>query len=324
VGRIAVTDGMDVVAVSSLETAGHEGVLKHYEPEELRSGALADFDAVVVRSATKMTSDAIDASCKEGMLGFIGRAGVGVDNIDIGAATRNGVVVCNTPGASTNSVVELTIGHLIASTRFVARADRTLRTGDWAKKQLRGSELGGKRLGLIGFGRIARGVAELAKVMGMEVNAFDPYVSSEDAAELDCLMHDDLNALFKACTHISVHCNLSQDTHHLVNLDRLAMMPRVGADGTACGNHVVNCARGGIVDEVAILNALNSGILSSAALDVFEVEPAIGNALLQHERFHGSPHIGAATLEAQTRVGAEMTALLSAFFNGDRPVSAIN
>jgi len=323
VGRIAVTDGMDDAAVSRLEEAGHEVVLRHYESEELRNGALANFDAVVVRSATKMTSDAIDASCKDGRLVFIGRAGVGVDNIDIEAATRNGVVVCNTPGASTNSVVELTIGHLIASTRFVARADRTLRTGDWAK-QLRGSELGGKRLGLVGFGRIARGVAELAKGMGMEVNAFDPYVSSEDAAKLDCLMHDDLDSLFKACTHISVHCNLSRDTHHLVNRDRLAVMPGIGADGTVCGNHVVNCARGGIVDEVAVLEALNSGILSSAALDVFEIEPAIGNALLQHECFHGSPHIGAATLEAQTRVGAEMEGLLLAFFDGDCPVSAIN
>ena len=323
-GRIAVTDGMDNAALSMLEAAGHEVVLRHYELGELRNGALANFDAVVVRSATKMTSDAIDASCKEGRLGFIGRAGVGVDNIDIEAATRNGVVVCNTPGASTNSVVELTIGHLIASTRFVARADRTLRTGDWAKKQLRGSELGGKRLGLVGFGRIARGVAVLARGMGMEVNAFDPYVSSEDAAELDCLMHDNLDSLFKACTHISVHCNLSQDTHHLVNSDRLAMMPGVGADGTVCGNYLVNCARGGIVDEAAVLDALNSGILSGASLDVFEDEPAIGNALLQHERFHGSPHIGAATLEAQTRVGAEMVRLLSAFFDGDRPVSAIN
>ena len=323
-GRIAVTDGMDDVAVSVLEDAGHEVVLRHYEPRELRNGALADFDAVVVRSATKMVSDAIEASCKEGRLGFIGRAGVGVDNIDIEAATRNGVVVCNTPGASTNSVVELTIGHLIASTRFVARADRALRAGDWAKKRLRGSELGGKRLGLVGFGRIARGVAELARGMGMEVNAFDPYVSSEDAAELGCLMHDDIDGLFKACTHISVHCNLSQDTHHLVNRNRLALMPGRGADGTACGNHVVNCARGGIVDEAAVLDALDSGILSSAALDVFEVEPAIGNALLQHDRFHGSPHIGAATLEAQSRVGAEMARLLSTFFDGDRPISAIN
>lgn len=324
VGRIAVTDGMADAAVSILESAGHEVVLGHYEVEELRTGALADFDAVVVRSATKMTSEAIEASCGGGRLGFIGRAGVGVDNIDIMSATTNGVVVCNTPGASTKSVVELTIGHLIASTRFVARADRTLRSGDWAKKNLRGSELGGKRLGLIGFGRIARGVAELAHGFGMEVNAFDPYVSAEQTDELDCLMHDDVDSLFRACTHISIHCNLSEDTHHLVNRERLAMMPDIGADGTACGSHIVNCARGGIVDESAVLDALDSGVLSSAALDVFEVEPAIGNLLLQHERFHGSPHIGAATLEAQNRVGTEMAGLLVAFFNGERPKSTIN
>ncbi|SVD09999.1 uncharacterized protein METZ01_LOCUS362853, partial [marine metagenome] len=269
-------------------------------------------------------SEAIEASCINGRLGFIGRAGVGVDNIDIESASENNVVVCNTPGASTKSVVELTIGHLIASTRFVARADRTLRSGDWAKKQLRGSELGGKRLGLIGFGRIARGVADLAQSFGMEVNAFDPYVSGEQATELNCVMHDDVDGLFKACTHISIHCNLSKDTHHLVNRERLTMMPDIGADGTACGNHVVNCARGGIVDEFAVLEALQSGKLSSAALDVFEVEPAIGNPLLEHERFHGSPHIGAATLEAQIRVGTEMAGLIVEFFNGERPKSTIN
>jgi phosphoglycerate dehydrogenase-like enzyme len=137
-------------------------------------------------------------------------------------------------------------------------------------------------------------------------------------------MHDDVDELFRACTHISVHCNLSEDTHHLVNRERLAMMPDIGADGTACGSHIVNCARGGIVDEAAVLDALDSGVLSSAALDVFEVEPAIGNLLLQHERFHGSPHIGAATLEAQTRVGTEMAGLLVAYFNSERPKSAIN
>ena len=323
-GRIAVTDGMADAAVFILESAGHEVVLRHYNVKELRTGALSDFDAVVIRSATKMTSEAIEASCINGRLGFIGRAGVGVDNIDLESASENSVVVCNTPGASTKSVVELTIGHLIASTRFVARADRTLRSGDWAKKHLRGSELGGKRLGLIGFGRIARGVADLAHSFGMEVNVFDPYVSGEQVAERNCVMHDDVDRLFKACTHISIHCNLSKDTHHLVNRERLAMMPDIGADGTACGNHVVNCARGGIVDESAILEALQSGKLSSAALDVFEVEPAIGNPLLEHERFHGSPHIGAATLEAQTRVGTEMAELILEFFNGEKPKSAIN
>ena len=323
-GRIAVTDGMADAAVAILEDAGHEGVIAHYTAEELRAGSLAGFDAVVVRSATKMTSEVIQASCSDGKLGFIGRAGVGVDNIDIDSATDNGIVVCNTPGASTRSVVELTIGHLIASTRYIARADRSLRLGEWTKKSLRGSELGGKRLGLIGFGRISRGVAELASAFGMEVRTFDPFVSTDEAAELGCRMHDDVDDVFRSCTHISVHCNHSNDTHHLVNANRLAMMPGTAPDGTPCGNHVVNCARGGIVDEVAVLNALEDGTLASAALDVFEVEPAGDNPVLQHEHFHGSPHIGAATLEAQIRVGTEMAGLLINFFEGERPESAIN
>jgi len=323
-GRIAVTDGMADTAVTILESAGHEVVLAHYSAEELRTGALAGFDAIVIRSATKMTSEAIQASCRDGRLGFIGRAGVGVDNIDVGSATENGVVVCNTPGASTKSVVELTMGHLIASTRFIARADRSLRSGNWAKKSLRGSELGGKRLGLIGLGRVARGVADLASGFGMEIRAFDPFVTSEQVADLGYRMHDDLDELFRSCTHISVHCNLSDETYHLVNADRLAMMPGSAPDGTPCGNHVVNCARGGIVDEVAVLEALDDGTLASSALDVFEVEPPDSNPLLQHERFHGSPHIGAATLEAQTRVGNEMAELLVGFFQGKKPESAIN
>ena len=164
----------------------------------------------------------------------------------------------------------------------------------------------------------------MASAFGMEVRAFDPFVSAEQAAEVGCLMHDDVDDVFRSCTHISVHCNLSDDTHHLVNTVRLAMMPGSAPDGTHCGNHVVNCARGGIVDEVAVLDALNDGTLASAALDVFEVEPAGDNPLVLHERFHGSPHIGAATLEAQTRVGTEMAGLLISFFEGERPESTIN
>ena len=324
VGRIAVTDGMADAAVAILQDAGHEVVVAHYTTEELLAGVLTGFDAVVVRSATKMTQEVIEASCSDGRLGFIGRAGVGVDNIDVHSATENGIVVCNTPGASTRSVAELTVGHLIASTRFIARADRSLRSGEWAKKSLRGSELGGKRLGLIGFGRIARAVAELARGFGMEVRAFDPFVSIEHAAELGCTMHEEVDEVFANCTHISIHCNLSDETHHLVNSARLAMMPGLAPDGTPCGNHVVNCARGGIVDEVAVFEALENGTLASAALDVFEVEPAAGNPLLQHDCFHGSPHIGAATLEGQARVGTEMARLLIGFFEGERPGSAIN
>ena len=324
-GRIAVTDGMAPEAVAKLVESGHQVVEQHYSPQELINGALSEFDAVVVRSATKITSDVIEASCAQrGNLSFIGRAGVGIDNIDMAAASSNGVIVCNTPGASTRSVVELTMGHLLACARFIPKADRTLRRSEWAKKSLKGSELGGKRLGLVGFGRIAQGVGSMAQSFGMEIHVFDPYISKEIAADLDCILHDNVDGLFKKCTHISIHCNLSEETKHLVNISRISMMPGIGADGIPCGNHIVNCARGGIVHEESVLEALESGILTSAALDVFEVEPAIGNPLLEHEGFHGSPHIGAATLEAQSRVGLEMVNNLLMHFEGDRPASALN
>ena len=319
--NIAVTDGMDPVAINNLINEGHNVVEQHYTQEELASGALADFDAVVIRSATKLSSEVIEKSPN---LKFIGRAGVGVDNIDLHAATKSGIVVCNTPKASTNSVVELTIGHLLASCRHIPRGDRGLRDGLWEKKLLKGTELSGKRLGLIGFGRIAQGVAAVALAMGMECHAYDPYLPTKIAKKFECTMHDDIDSLFQLCTHISIHCNLTDETHHLVNHERIVMMPTSAPNGVSCGNHIVNCARGGIVDEEAVLNALNSGDLGSAALDVFEIEPALDNPLVQHDNFHGTPHIGAATLEAQARIGEEMVTLLIDFFQGNRPHSALN
>ncbi len=320
--RIAVTDGMSDEAVEILENAGHEVVLRHHEPEEIANGSLLEFDAVVIRSATKLPSEQISASVNDsGGIRFIGRAGVGVDNIDIVEATKKGITVCNTPGASTRSVVELTIGHLIASTRHIATADRTLRNGEWAKKQLRGSEIGGKRLGLIGFGRIARGVASIASSFGMEVHAFDPFV---DEAPEGVQLHDDVDEIFRYCTHISVHCNLNEQTRNLVNSERISMMPGIGLDGIECGNHIVSCARGGVVDESAASMALESRQLTSLALDVFEVEPLAESDLLRHDSFHGSPHIAASTLEAQARIGTEMAGLLIEYFETGRCNNSLN
>ena len=312
-GRVAVTDGMAESAVQQLRDAGHH--------VDLEPTSLDGFDAVVIRSATKMTADAIAAAPS---LKLIGRAGVGVDNIDLEAATEAGILVCNTPGSSTHSVVEMTIGHLLASVRHLATADRDLRKGAWTKKALKGTELSGKRLGFIGFGRIAQGVGRAAKAFGMELHGFDPYLPLEVAEAEGCTLHDDVNDVFRLCTHIAVHCNLTDETHHLVNASSLSLMPSIGADGVACGNHLVSCARGGIVDEAAVLTALESGVLTSCALDVFEVEPPTDNPLLQHPNFHGSPHIGAATLEAQGRIGAEMAELLIGFFAGTTPRSVVN
>ena len=311
--KIAVTDGMAADAVTKLLDAGHEVNL---EPSSLDA-----FDAVVIRSATKMTDAAIAQAPN---LKLIGRAGVGVDNIDLDAATNAGILVCNTPGSSTQSVVELTIGHMLASTRHIATADRDLRQGNWTKKSLRGTELSGKRIGFIGFGRIAQGVGRVARALGMELHAFDPYLPAHIADTENCKLHEDVTDVFRMCTHISVHCNLTDETHHLINRDTLGLMSGIGADGTACGNHLVSCARGGVVDEIAVLEALNDGTLASCALDVFEIEPAVENPLLKHPNFHGTPHIGAATKEAQQRIGFEMADLIIDFFNGMTPNSVVN
>jgi len=282
---------------------------------------LDGFDAVVIRSATKMTTDAI---ANAPSLQLIGRAGVGVDNIDLDAATEAGILVCNTPGSSTQSVVELTIGHLLASIRHIPIADRNLRNGQWTKKSLKGTELSGKRIGFIGFGRIAQGVGRVASALGMELHAYDPYLPVELAVEQNCELHSDVEDLFRLCTHIAVHCNLTDETHHLVDLRTLSLMPGIGADGIACGNHLVSCARGGVVNEDDALQALDDGILSTCALDVFESEPETSHEILQHTNFHGTPHIGAATYEAQERIGFEMANLLLTFFNGDIPKSVVN
>ena len=302
--RIAVTDGLSNEAKTLLEKQGHEVVVKFYSESELEKGVLNDFEAVIVRSATKITDLVVKSSPN---LKVIARAGVGVDNIDLAAAGSANIIVVNAPRASTQSVVELTIGHLLSSVRHVAKSDRSMREGKWEKKQFKGSELSGKNLGLVGFGRIAQGVGLIAQSLGMNVHAYDPYLPPKIAKNQNTRLHRSVDTLFSNCTHISIHCNLTEETHHLVNYNRISKMPGKSTDGIQCGNHIVNCARGGIVNESDVLKALNDGILASAALDVFEEEPVPeGYELCQHPNFHSTPHIGASTIEAQRRVGLDI------------------
>ena len=321
--RIAVTDGMSKDAVILLEKSGHEVVLGFIEEEALLGGALEDFDAIVVRSATKITREILAHSGSR--LKVIGRAGVGVDNIDIAAAAERSIPVVNAPRASTQSVIELTIAHLLSSLRHIPRADRGMRLGKWEKKAMKGTELFGKDLGLIGFGRIAQGVGSVAQVLGMEIHTYDPYLPAKVAKSQNTTLHRNIDTLFQNCTHISIHCNFTDETHHLVNAERMALMPGKSRDGIPCGNHIVNCARGSIIDEEALLEALKSGQIASAALDVFEQEPVPqGNQLVLHENFHGTPHIGAATLEAQARVGKDIAKAIMTVLNGNVADTTVN
>lgn len=321
--KIVVTDGMSNDAVNFLEKNGHEVTLKSFSKKELLSGCLSEFDAIIVRSATKLTKEVIEST--ESKLKVIGRAGVGVDNIDLDAASKAKITVVNAPLASTQSVVELTIAHLLSSIRHISKSDRGLRLGKWEKKAMVGTELSGKSLGLIGFGRIAQGVGMVAQAMGMEVHTYDPYLPPKVAKNQSTRLHKDVDTLFKSCTHISVHCNLTDETHHLVNYERMKLMPGKSRLGLKCGNHIVNCARGGIVDEDGLFQALEEGIISSAALDVFEQEPVDSeNKLLNHPDFHGTPHIGAATIEAQSRVGLDIAKNVMDSLSGKAVKATVN
>ncbi len=324
-GEILVTDGMAKSAILKLKHLGHNVIEKHYTYDELITGVLANYDAVIIRSATKITKSVIESTdIKGNKLGFIGRAGVGVDNIDIISARNAGIIVCNTPQSSTHSVVELTLGHLLSSVRYISRGTHSLKSGEWIKKDLKGTELSGKNLGLIGFGRIAQGVAKVAHALGMNLHCYDPYLNKDIADKHSCTLHNDVNDVFKNCTHISIHCNLTDETHHLVNYERILLMPDIGYDGVNCGRHIVNCARGGILNEADVKYALDNDKLTSVSIDVFEKEPPDNNDLLNHHGFQGTPHIGGSTIEAQMRIGEEICLILIDYFEGKRPHSALN
>ena len=307
---VLVTDGLARKALSLLSSRGLTVVEKHLAPEELAAGGLAEYDAVIIRSATTLSADAIAAGSR-GRLRIIGRAGVGVDNVDLDAAQLADCWVLNTPGASTSSVVELTLAHMLAAARGLQAADEGLKSGRWLKGQIRlgsaggprpGHELAGKRLGLLGFGRIAQATARTASALGMTVSAYARSPSRSAAEELGVTLVPSSADLFATCTHVVVLCSLSDETRGMVDRNRIDLMPSVGADGTLCGSHLFNMARGGIVVEADVAAALQDSTLSTYAADVFEREPPPESSpLLRCANFHGTPHVGAATLEAQTR-----------------------
>jgi phosphoserine aminotransferase len=319
--KVAILDGLAKKAQKALVAAGFEVHAKKIPQAEINKGALSDYDVVIVRSASKIKEDAITAAlAKPGnRLRILARAGVGVDNIAVPFAKKVGIPVVNAPGAATRSVAELAIAHLLASARKICFADRQARAGKWAKKKCKGTELCGKNLGIVGFGRIGQLVGKLATGLGMNVHIFDPYVGSQNAGrKLGYTVCKTLPDLFKACTHISLHVGLNKYTKHMVNETLVNFMPGVSPDGVKCGNHIVSVARGGVVDEASVALAMKSGKLTTLALDVFEKEPLKDAAypLFKFDRFHASPHVGAGTLEGQGRVGAEIVQAIAKAWGG--------
>lgn len=271
------------------------------------------FDAVVVRSATQITKSVIESGSN---LKVIARAGMGYDNIDVQAATENGVVVMNTPAANSVAAAELAVAMMMALARKIVPAHSTLSTGKWNRKQFLGVELTGKTLGLLGLGNVGKNVAKRALGMEMNVLAHDPFVPEKVAKEIGVnLVSQD--ELFKKIDFLSIHTVLNDSTHHLINKHALKKMKP--------GACIINCARGGVLDEKALYEALESGKVKGAALDVFEQEPPDPkNPLLTHPNVIVTPHLGASTLEAQNEVGVAVADQLKAFFHDDIVLNGIN
>lgn len=300
--RILVTDGMDKGAIEELRKMGHEVVEKFYEPSEL-GNALKDFDVVVVRSKTKVKAENIDEAVK-GRLKLIIRGGVGVDNIDVPYAQSKGIKVMNTPKASSQSVAELAMAHMFSCARYVSIAGYTMREDKWEKKAYgNGIELSGKTLGIIGFGRIGQKLANMAREIGMNVIAYDIYhvPGIEDKLRMKYV---DMDELFAKSDFISIHTP-SIDGKPLINDETIAKMK----DGVI----IVNTSRGNNIDEDALLRALNSGKVRSAGMDVYLEEPSHNHPLYAHPMVSCTPHIGAATLEAQKRIGTEIVGIIEEF-----------
>lgn len=298
--KILASDGIDKSAAARLRELGFELVEQFYEPEQLGE-ELKDYDVLVVRSATKVRKPIIDAAVKGGRLKLVIRAGVGVDNIDVAYAMENGIKVTNTPNSSSASVAELAIGHMFALARFIAASNVTMRAGKWEKKKYKGIELAGKTLGLVGFGRISREVAKRAEALGMSVLYTDIIGEAQNCTYEYCQFAD----VLKRSDFLSLHVPFTGKP--VIGADEIAMMKD--------GAYLINCARGGVVSEAALLDALNSGKIAGAGIDVFEEEPSKNMDLINHPNVSVTPHIGASTSEAQMRIGEETVSIISEFFS---------
>lgn len=300
--KILITDGLHESGKAILSSAAAIDDCNDISPEELLKIA-GDYDAMIVRGRTKVTPEIFAAARK---LKIVGRAGVGVDNINLASAKEHGVTVVNAPVSTTLAVAELTIGLMFAVARMIPRADASLKAGQWLKKQLEGVELNDKTLGIIGMGNIGCAVASRAGLLGMKVVGYDPDYNEVKACLAKPVTLDELYAI---SDFITIHVPLIDSTRNLINRESLAKMKP--------GVRLVCAARGGVIDEQALLDALNSGQVAAAGLDVFAKEPPGLTDLVSHPSVIGTPHIGAQTAEAQNRASEDIASEVLAGLRGD-------
>jgi D-3-phosphoglycerate dehydrogenase len=310
--RILVSDPMESIGLDMLREAGHEVVELGPEDKPRLPELLGDFDALVVRSETKVTADLLARGSR---LKVVGRAGIGVDNVDVRAATQQGVLVVNAPTANLISATEHTFALLLSLARNVAQADRDLKDGKWSRKRFVGTELQGKKLGVIGFGRIGQQVARRARAFDMEILAFDPFLDAEQIRRADAIPLE-LDELLAQADVVTLHIPFTDETRNLLGRERLAKLQPHAL--------LVNCARGGVVDEEALLEQLEAGRLGGAALDVFAEEPLKDFRLVQHPKVVATPHLGAQTQEAQERISTQTAKMVVDALSGSLAISAVN
>ena len=291
--KILISDGLDARGQSILRAAADVDYHDKLSAEELLA-CIADYDGLIVRGQTRVTSDVFDAASK---LKVIGRAGVGVDNIDLESAKKKGITVVNAPTSTTIAVAELAFGLLLAVARELPRADVSMKQGQWIKKEFEGVELNGKTLGIIGFGRIGIEVGKRAAAFGMNVVVYDPNVSEHELEHADAEPVS-IQDLFAWSDFISLHLPLNVQTRDLIGPMAFSQMK----DGV----RIISTARGGIINESALLDALNSGKVAGVGLDVFEKEPPGLTQLVSHPRVIATPHVGAQTAEAQSRAAEDI------------------
>ncbi|MEN1761074.1 D-2-hydroxyacid dehydrogenase [Anoxynatronum sibiricum] len=302
--KILASDGIVKSALEKVRAMGCAVEEASYSQEELPE-KLREYNGLIVRSATKITRQVLEKMGSGGKLQLIVRAGVGLDNIDLEAAREMGITVKNTPFSSIQSVAELTLAHMLTLSRHLQKSNVTMRRGEWHKKTYKGVELSGSTLGIIGFGRIGRDLARKAHALGMKVQYNDVMGEAKDVTQF---IFVDFDTLLATSDFITLHVPKIPGEPPVLGKPAFDKIKR--------GAYVINCARGGLIDENALLEALNSGTISGAGLDVFEKEPPTNEALLTHENVSLSPHIGASTIEAQERIGDELVSIFTEFCEG--------
>ncbi len=292
--RVLANDGIDASAKAKLEELGYEVDTTFYEGDDLVT-QLNNTDILIVRSATKVRKELIEKINDK--LKLVIRAGVGIDNIDVKDCEAKGITVRNTPNSSSASVAELVIGHMFSLARFIGISNFTMRNKEWNKKAYKGTEIAGKTLGLVGFGRIAKEVCKRAKALGMDVVYYD---LNKDSNAQEQYM--ELNELLKVSDYVSLHIPFNKDVGAVIKTEEFKLMKNSA--------YLIQAARGGVVCEKSLLEALNNGEIAGAGLDVFEKEPTENYELVNHPLVSATPHIGASTSEAQKRIGEEIISVI--------------